>query len=146
LYHAASFTLRGASVHLYFSGLPIDLWVVILELGISKDHALLSKARDGEEYPFRVSFVMKDYIHYFRDLTCLIGRTIHIVYQYGVRDALGANTFHMDKVFIYEVAHSSRVQKHLDRMHFASVSGADFYREDDRYSTSIKGVGRESFG
>jgi len=146
LYHAASFALRGASVHLYFSGLLIDLWVVILEPGISEDHALLSEARDGEECSFRVSFVTKDYIHYFRDLTCLIGRTIHIVYQYGVRDALGANTFHMDKVFIYEVAHSSGVQKHLDGMYLASVGGADFYREDDRYSTSIKGVGRESFG
>jgi len=146
LYHAASFALKGASVHLYSSGLPIDLWIVILELGIFKDHALFSEARDGEECPLRVSFVTKDYIYHFRDLTCLIEGTIYIVHRYGVRDALGANTFHMDKVFIYEVAHSSRVQKHLDGMYLASVGGADFYREDDRYSTSIKGVGRELFG
>jgi len=69
--------------------LPIDLWVVVLEPGISKDHALLSEAGDSEKCPLRVSFVMKDYIHHFGDLTCLIGGTIHIVHQYGVRDALG---------------------------------------------------------
>jgi len=51
-----------------------------------------------------------------------------------------------DKVFIYEVAHSSRVQKHLDEMYFAGVSGANFYREDNRCSVNVKSVGRESFG
>ena len=54
--------------------------------------------------------------------------------------------FYTDKVSIYEVAHSSGVQKHLDRMHLASVSGADFYRKNDRCSMSIKSVGRKSFG
>jgi len=57
LYHTASFASRGASVYLYLSGLPIDLWVVVLEPGIAKDHALLSEAGDGEECPFGVSFV-----------------------------------------------------------------------------------------
>jgi len=37
--------------------LPIDLWVVVLEPGIAKDHALLSEAGDGEECPFGVGFV-----------------------------------------------------------------------------------------
>jgi len=32
-YHAASFTSRGAPVHLHFSGLPIDLWIMVLEPG-----------------------------------------------------------------------------------------------------------------
>jgi len=133
-------------VYLYFSGLPIDLQVVVLEPSISEDHALLSKAGDGEECSLGVSFITEDYIHHFGDLTCLVGETIHVVHQYGARDAPGANTFRTNKVFIYEVAHSSGVQKHLDKMHLASVSGANFYREDDRCSASIEGVGGELFG
>ena len=142
----ASFTLRRASVHLHFSSLPIDLQVVVLKLGISKDHVLPSEAGDSEEHPFGVGFVMEDYVYYFRDLTCLVGGAVHIVHRYGTRDALGVNTFHLDEVSIYEVARSSRVQKHLDGMHLAGVCGADFYWKDDRRPTSVEGADGESFG
>jgi len=104
-----SFALREASVHLYFSGLPINLQVVVLKPGVAKDHALLFKTEDGKKHPFRVSFVTEDYIHHFGDLTCLIRGAIHIVHWYRAREALGAHAFCMDKIFIYEVAHSSRV-------------------------------------
>jgi len=75
-----SFALRGALVHLYFSGLLIDLRIVVLEPSIAKDHALLSKARDSEECPFRVGLVMENYIYYFRDLPCFIGGAIYVVH------------------------------------------------------------------
>jgi len=142
----ASFASRGISVHLHFSGLPIDLWVVVLEPGITEDHALSSKAGDSKERPFRVGFVIENHIYHFRDLTCLIGGAIYVVHQYGARDAPDVNAFRSDEVSIYEVAHSSGVQKCLDRMHFAGVGGTDFYREDDRCSAGIEGVDGESFG
>jgi len=138
--------LRRASVHLYFSGLPIDLWVVVLEPGITKDHVLLSEAGDSEECPFRVDFVAEDYVYNFGDLACLVGGTVHVVHWYGARDALSVNTFRSDKVSIYEVAHSSGVQKCFDGVHLAGVCGADFYWEDDRHSTGVKGIDGESFG
>ena len=50
----------------------------------------------------------------------------------------------MDKVFVYEIAHSPGVQERLDGMHLASVSGTDLNRKNDRRSMSVKGVGRES--
>jgi len=137
---------RGASVHLYFSHLSIDLWVMVLEPDIAKDNALLSEAGDGEEHPFRVGLVIEDYIYYFRDLTCFIGGAVHIVHQYRTGDAPGANTLCTNKVFIYKAAYSSRVQKRLDGMHLASVSGTDLCRKDNRCSMGIKGVGRELFG
>jgi len=142
----AFFTSRRASVHLHFSGLPIDLQVVVLEPGITEDHVLPSEARDSEERPFGVGFVTKNYIYHFGDLTCLVGGAVHVVHRYGVRDALGVNTFRSDEVSIYEVAHSSRVQKRLDGMHLAGVCGADFYWKDDQCPTSIEGIDRESFG
>jgi len=126
--------------------LPIDLWVVVLEPGITEDHVLLSKAGDSEERPFGVGFVTENYVYNFGDLACLIGGAVHIVHWYGARDAPGVNTFHTDEVSIYEVAYSSGVEKHLDRMHLAGVCGADFYQEDDRHSAGIEGIDRESFG
>jgi len=143
LYYTASFTLRGALVHLYFFGLPIDLQVVILEPCIAKDHALLFEAGDGEECPFGVDLVIEDYIYYFGDLTCFVREAIYIVYQYRTRDALGTDTFCMDKVFIYEVAYSSRVQEYLDGVHLTSVYGTDLDRKDDRRFVGIEGIGRE---
>jgi len=105
-YHTASFASRRASVHLYFSGLPIDLWVVVLEPSITEDHVL---PEDSEERPFGVGFVTENYIYYFRDLTCLVGRAVYVVHWYGARDAPDVNTFCSDEVSIYEVAHSSGV-------------------------------------
>jgi len=142
----ASFTSRRALVHLYFSGLLIDLRVVVLEPGITKDHVLLSKAGDSEEHPFGVGFVMEDYVHNFGDLACLVGGAVHVVHWYGARDAPSVNTFCLDKVSIYEVARSSGVQKRFDRVHLAGVCGADFYWEDNRHSAGIKGIDRELFG
>jgi len=142
----ASFASRRTSVHLHFSGLPIDLWVVVLEPGITEDHVLPSEAGDSEEHPFRVGFVTENHVYYFRDLICLIGGAIHIVHWYGARDALGVNVFRSDEVSIYEVACSSGVQKRLDGMHFAGVCGADFYWQDNRRPASVEGVDRELFG
>jgi len=142
----ASFASRGTLVHLHFSGLPIDLWVVVLEPGITEDHVLPSEAGDSKEHPFGVSFVIENHVYHFRDLTCLIGGAVHIVHRYGARDALGVNAFCLDEVSIYEVACSSGVQKHLDRMYLASVCGADFYWQDDQRPVSIEDVDGESFG
>jgi len=145
-YHTASFTSRKALVHLYFSGLPIDLRVVVLEPGITEDHVLLSEAGDSEECPFGVGFVAEDYVYNFRDLVCLVGGAVHVVYRYGARDALSVNTFRSDEVLIYEVARSFGVQKCFDRVHLTGVCGTDFYWEDDRHSAGIKGIDGESFG
>jgi len=112
-----SFASRRALVHLHFSGLPIDLWVVVLEPGITEDHVLPSEARDSEKRPFGVGFVTENYVYHFRDLICLVGGAVHVVHQYGARDAPGVNAFHSDEVSIYEVACSSGVQKCLDRIH-----------------------------
>jgi len=145
-YHAAFFTSRRASVHLYFSGLPIDLRIVVLELGITEDHVLLSEAGDSEERPFGVGFVAKDYVYNFGDLACLVGGTVHVVHRYGARDTPSVNTFCPDEVLIYEVACSSGVQKRFNGVHLAGVSGVDFYWEDDRCSVGVEGIDGESFG
>jgi len=145
-YHAASFISRRASVHLYFSGLPIDLQVVVLEPGVTEDHVLLSKAGDSEERPFGVGFIAEDYVYNFGDLACLVGRPVHVVHQYGARDAPSINTFCPYKVSIYKVARSSRVQKRFDGVYLTSVCGANFYWENDRRSAGVKGIDGESFG
>jgi len=126
-YHVASFTSRRASVHLYFSGLPIDLRVVVLEPGITEDHVLLPEAGDSKERSFGVGFVAEDYVYNFGDPACFVGGTVHVVHWYRARDAPSVNTFCPYEVSIYEVARSSRVQKRFDGVHLAGVRGADFY-------------------
>jgi len=128
LYYAASFTLREAPIYLHFSGLPIDLQIMVLEPGVAKDHALLPEIRDSKECPFGVGLIMEDYIHHFRNLSCFIRGAIHIEHRYGARDALGTNTLHMDKILVYEVASGSRVQKCFDGIHFTGVGGTDLYK------------------
>jgi len=145
-YHAASFALRRAPVHLYFSGLPIDLRVVVFELSVAKDHALPSEARDSEGCPFRAGLVIEYYVYHFGDLPCFVREAVYVIHRYGARDAPGGNTLCTDKIFIYEAAHSSGVQKHLDEVHLAGVSGTDLDREDNGYSAGIENVGGELFG
>jgi len=116
---------------------------MVLEPGVTKDHALLPEVRDGKEHPFGVGLITGDHVYHFGDLSCFVRRAVYIEHRYGARDVLGANTLRTDKVFIYEVACSSGVQKRLDRMYFASVSGTNLYREDNRRSAGVKGVGGE---
>jgi len=82
---------------------------MVLEPDVAEDHALLPEVRDSEEHPFRVGLIIENYIHHFGDLSCFIRGAIYIVHQYGVRDAPGANTLCMDKIFVYEVACGSGV-------------------------------------
>jgi len=142
----AFFTSGGTSVHLHFSGLPIDLWIMVLEPGVTEDYALLPEVADGEEHPFGVGFITEDHVYHFGDLSGFIRGTVHVEHRYGARDVPGANTLHTDKIFIYEIACGSGVQKRFDGMYFASVSGTDLYREDDRHSAGVEGVGGESSG
>jgi len=105
--------------------LPIDLQIIVLEPGVAEDHALLPKVRDGKKRSFGVGLIMEDYIHYFGDLSCFVRGAIHVEHRYGTRDALGTNTFRMDKILVYEVAGGSGVQKHFDGMHLAGVGGTN---------------------
>jgi len=50
-------------VYLYFSGLPIDLWIMVLEPDVAKDHALLSEVRDSEEHPLKVGLIIENYVY-----------------------------------------------------------------------------------
>jgi len=89
---------------------------------------------------------MEDYIHHFGDLPCFVRGAVYVEHRYRTRDALGTDTFRMDKILVYEVAGGSGVQKRFDRIHLASVGGTDLNRQDDRRSAGVEGVGGESFG
>jgi len=119
---------------------------MVLEPGVAEDHALPPEVRDSEEHPFGVGFITEDYVYHFRDLSSFVRGTVHVEHWYGARDVPGANILRTDKIFIYEIACGSEVQKRFDGMYFASVSGTDLYRKDDRRSADIEGVGRESPG
>jgi len=119
---------------------------MVLKPGVAEDHALLPEVRDGKERPFGVGLIMEDYIYYFKDLSCFVRGAVHVEHRYGTRNALGTNTLHTDKILVYEVAGGSGVQKRFDGMHLAGVGGTNLYRQDNRRSAGIEGVGRELSG
>jgi len=119
---------------------------MVLEPGVTEDHALLPEVGDSEEYPFGVGFITEDHVYHFGDLSGFVRRTVHVEHRYGARDVLGANPLRADEISVYEIACGSGVQKHFDGMYFAGVSSTDLYREDDRRSVGIEGVSGESSG
>jgi len=119
---------------------------MVLEPGVAKDHALLPKVRDSKKHPFGVGLIMENYIHHFGDLFCFVRGAVHVEHQYGTRDAPSTNTSCTDKIFVYEVASGSGVQKCFDGMHLAGVGGTDLNRQDDRCSAGVESVGGESSG
>jgi len=119
---------------------------MVLEPGVAEDHTLLPEVRDGEEHPFGVGFITEDHVYYFGDLSGFVRETVYVEHWYGARDVPGANTLCTDKTFVYEIVYGSGVQKRFDGVYFASVSDTDFYREDNRRSAGIEGVGGESSG
>jgi len=145
-YRVTSFISRGAPIHLHFSGLPIDLRIMVLEPGVAEDHALLPKVGDGEERPFGVGLITEDYIHHFGDLPRFVRGAVYVEHRYRTRDAPGTDTFCTDKILVYEVAGGSGVQKRFDGMYLAGIGGTDLERQDNRRSAGIEGVGGESFG
>jgi len=82
---------------------------MVLEPGVTEDYALLPKVRDDEEHPFGVGFITEDHVYHLRDLSGFIRKTVHVKHWYGARDVPSANTPCTDKIFIYEIAHGSRV-------------------------------------
>jgi len=116
---------------------------MVLEPGVTEDHALLPEVRDGEEHPFGVGFIMEDHVYHLRDLSGFIRGTVHVEHWYGAGDVPGANTLRTDKILIYEIACGSGVQKCFDGVYFACIRGTDLYREDDRRSAGVEGIGGE---
>jgi len=126
--------------------LPINLRIIVLEPGVTEDHALLPEVRDGEEHPFGVGFITEDHVYHLRDLSGYIRGTVYVEHWYGARDVPSANTLRTDKISIYEIACGSGVQKHFDGVYFASIRGTNLYRKDDRRSTGVEGIGGELSG
>jgi len=102
---------------------------MVLEPGVAKDHALLPEIGDSEERPFGVGLITEDYIHHFRDSPCFIRGAVYVEHWYRTRDALGTDTFCTDKIFVYEVAGGSGVQKRFDRRHLTGVGGTNLDRQ-----------------
>jgi len=119
---------------------------MVLEPGVAEDHALLPEVGDGKERPFGVGLITENYIHHFGDLLCFIREAVYVEHWYRMRDAPGTDTFRTDKIFVYEVAGGSRVQKRFDGMHLTGIGGTNLNRKDDRRSADVEGVGGESFG
>ena len=76
---------REASGHFYGSGAEVDLWIVLVQPGEHKYHALFAEAGDCKQNVFGMSFVGHDHVDDFVDASGFVKRSVHVVN----RDRLG---------------------------------------------------------
>ena len=73
-----------APAHFDVPGVPVDLWVVLLEPGVPEDELLLAESGHGELDSFAVALVMQDNVGNIPDGTSFIGRAVYIEDQDGL--------------------------------------------------------------
>ena len=83
-------------------GLPVNLWVVLLEPGESKDDVLPTKIGDCECGPFGVTIEMEDCIYNLSDGPALIWRTVHIVDWNRLTDLMSGQSVVLNVVLAHE--------------------------------------------
>jgi hypothetical protein len=81
---AGAASVRAAR-HANLLGLPVDLRIVFLELGVTKDDVLLPKPGDGKLDALGTPFVVNHHINYTGDAARLVWAAVHIENRDGLR-------------------------------------------------------------
>ena len=113
--------------HHYLLGLPVNLWVMLLEPSKSKDDVLFPKVGDCKGRAFHMSIILENCVNDFCDQTCLIASSIHIENWDGMLQLLSGKsvTFHI--VLVHELTSGSAVYECRSGFDFRSVCGLDLY-------------------
>ena len=64
--------------HHYLLGLPVNLWVMLLEPSKSEDDVLFPKVSDCKGCAFHMSVIPENCVNNFHDQTCLVASSINI--------------------------------------------------------------------
>ena len=128
-------TFVWTAAHGHLLGLPVDLWVVLLEPGEAQDDILLSQAGDCEGGAFRVVIESEDCIHNLHNGARFIWSAIYIVDWNGMDEFLSgeAVAFHITPV--HELTHGTTVHKGWTRFDFSGVCGLHSHFDDQGFGT-----------
>ena len=113
--------------HHYLPGLPVNLWVMLLEPSKSKDDVLFPKVSDCEGRAFRMSIIPENCVNDFRDQTCLVTSSIHIENWDGTLQLPSGKSVTFHVVLVHELTSGSAVYECRSGFDFHSVCGLDLY-------------------
>ena len=71
--------------HFDLTGFPVDVWIVVFQPCVSKNHLVPAKISYLSYYLFLVTLEINDYFSIMSDVTSRVTCSIHVVYWYGVR-------------------------------------------------------------
>src|SRR6266545_5280064 len=125
LISALSLTANTASwkapCHLDSSGAEVDLRVVLVEPGHSKDHALLSKSGDHQQDAFGVAFISHDHVNHLADASSFIQCSIYVVNGDWLGQLLHWQFGLVDEILINKDSSCASIDHGLSRSFFHGV-------------------------
>ena len=102
-----------ATHHDNFSLLPINLGVMSLQPGKSKNQVLLIQTGYYEQGLLQVDLILEYYVYYFRYLSHFIWDAIDIVHRYRLREPMSIETMLLHKTWTNKNSNSSRVDQSM---------------------------------
>jgi len=108
---------QEASGHFDKSGAEVDLWIVLVQPGEAKYHALLAEAGDCEQNRLRMLVVGHDHVNDFADASGLIKCSIHVVNWDRLGQLVGQKFRSGDEVLVDEIPGGTSID-HGFRGHF----------------------------
>ncbi len=89
--------------------MEVNIWIVLVQPGESKYHALLTKPGDCEQDMFRVLVIGHDYIDDFVNASGFIEGSIHIVDWNQLGQLAGQKLGLGDEILVYKIPSSTSV-------------------------------------
>jgi hypothetical protein len=123
-------TFIRAATHEDLTGLPVDLWVVLLKPCEPKYNVLFPKTSDCEGSPLRVAIVTENCIYDFRDRPSLVRTSVHIEHRYRTVELLGGEPVPLHIRTVHELSSGSAVHECGTGLDFRRVRCLDLYLDE----------------
>ena len=121
--------------HGHLLGLPVDLQVVLLELGEAQDDILLSQAGDCKRGVFRVVIKLENCIHNLRNGAHFVWSANYVVDCNGMDEFLSGEAVAFHIAPVHELTHGITVYKGWTGFDFSGICGLDSHFDDQGFGT-----------
>src|ERR1700727_267472 len=108
---------------MYFLGLPIDLWVMLLEPGVSQYHTLFPKLSHCKLSAFCMILILEDHIGNLSDCPCLVWGTIYIKYWNWSSESPSWDLVILNPLGVHKQTGGTTVKERVRGPLHSSVSG-----------------------
>ena len=103
--------LGGATTHLYFTGLPVNLRIMLFQPGVPKNEGLTTQAGDRESGAFCVILKMQDDVDNLGDQAGFIPGPINIEHRNEMSELMHVEMIFLDISAVNELTDGTTVHK-----------------------------------